>query len=394
MLTYVMVLSDLHLAPTFASARAPYRDATRSPGPALARTIMEAVARAHRDRAELEIVLNGDVLDLDAPRCARDIEEGRPALDVRKEEGAVRAAIEALHAHGSFVNAVREAAWSGVQVFVLPGNHDAQVVLPGVREVLANAFSNGTRSVRDPLSPSPFPPAREARIQFRSWIHRSGPVLVEHGQQYDPLCVATRLGAVGGRLEATAGTVSSFYGPALLAGADPFAIDPFVERRAIVRSLREAAVQGGGAPALRCLRELLAACAERAAGPDPAWLDAVGDEVKASRDVLERHAALAAPKAQPALLLEAARGGHDYGADVDARLRSAMTAAAGLHGAQAVVVGHTHAAMRSTLPNGSVLVNAGTWAPRPEPNAPAGSFAWLAHDGTRLLSAEVVEVRR
>jgi UDP-2,3-diacylglucosamine pyrophosphatase LpxH len=378
MLRYVMVLSDIHLATTFACSAVAYRDATHAPDLELARTIDAAVARARRDGAALEIVLAGDILDLDAPCGLVDIQACGRTSDIRSDVAAAVLARAILCDHPGFVLAIRRAAAAGTRVVILPGNHDAQVVLPSVREALQGAF--GTE------------------IVFRSWLHRVGPVLVEHGQQYDPLCVVTRLGAIAGdrgpRVEATAGTVSSFYGPLLFTDADPFATDPFRERRAVLSSLYGTAQRVGGAPVLRCLRELITACGDRATGPDGDWLATVAAEIAAPVSIVERHAALAAPKADLGLLYSAARGALDYGADVNARIRQAATVASDFHGARAVVVGHTHAPLRTVLPNGAVLVNAGTWAERQEANAPLGSFAWLAHDGSRLLSAEVVEVRR
>lgn len=66
---YTLIVSDVHLS-TLARGPGesmPYRRRENLPDAQLARIFDRAVLQAAADRAELEIILNGDLFDLDAP---------------------------------------------------------------------------------------------------------------------------------------------------------------------------------------------------------------------------------------------------------------------------------------------------------------------------------------
>lgn len=382
---HTLVVSDVHLA-------APAEDERDR---LLARTIDLAQNAAHADHAHLELVLNGDLFDLDAPP------EQRPAdaatYDACRGPGAPALMRRVLEAHPRVVDVLRRVLVAGNRLVVVPGNHDAQLVLPGVRVVLSDALR--TRG-NEPL--------------FRSWFHQTPDgVHVEHGHQYDPLCVMERMypeerpGAEGlgviHRLEDTVGSVGTHHGTAIFSQMNPYAADPLagVRGRDVLAALRASLMQGEMTRVLGATRDLM--LVRRRAGPgaaaadadrlDALWLDAVARETGAPRGTLGAHRALFAPKADASDVAIAATREYDYGADVDARLRAAMGAIARLHGARAVVTGHTHDAwLERHRPTGAWLVNAGSWAPsslepRGRTGAPGeprrevvGTFAHIRND--------------
>ena len=390
MVRYVLVLSDAHLAPLLSSAQMPYRSAAFAPDAALAQTIDRAVARRIREGGALEIVLAGDVFDFDAPLENCETTSCVRSVDVRTAPGAAQALRRILADHPSVLFALRRALAVGARVVILPGNHDAQLVFPEVREVLRGALRDEPSAS---LSARFASPLVATEVVFRSWSHvtADGLVVVEHGHQYDPLCTLSRLLPQDGRTESTVGTVSSFYGPLLFEGGDPFAIDPFAERRSVLRALASSLQRSGPAAILRCTRELMAASADC---PSPSAWELLADEMRVGpRSARARHACFAS-KATVVDLLKAASREYDYGPDVEAALQRAMTVATDVHGAKVAVVGHTHAPRQVVLPNGAVMLNSGSWTPRRSPSDPVGTYAWIATDGQRVLSANVEAVRR
>ena len=367
----VLVLSDIHLAPILRHERLPYRAPEFAPDVELSAVIDAAIARAAKERAALEIVLNGDVFDLDVAADERDASNFCAHCDVRSNAGAAESLEHVVRDHPSFILALRRALASGARVVVLPGNHDAQLAMPAPRAVLRAAIGKG--------------------LVFRSWCYAAagGLVLVEHGHQYDPLCALSRL-IPDGRTEATVGTVSSFYGPLLLR-SDPFMTDPFAERRGVIRAIREAIAEHGSAPLLRCARDLFAASIDR---PPPDDVRALAALAGLDPELAALRRTHFAPKATIAEVVDAAAGAIAYGREVERATDRAMTCATDVHEADVAVVGHTHAPGSRVLPNGATLLNAGAWTPRRDPDAPVGTYAWVATHGPTVLSADVVAVRR
>lgn len=373
---FVLVLSDIHLAPTFESDQLLFRNAAFSPAIYLSQTIDRALEEARAKHATLEIVLNGDVFDFDIAQTAAEAASASrstvstssstsgPPSDVRTEAGATQVLVQILDDHLPFVMALRRALHGGASVVFLPGNHDSQLALPSVQLALRIFIG--------------------AEIRFEPWYHLAaeGAVLVEHGHQYDPLCVVSRLLPSGptvtlgrGRVESTVGTVSSFYAPLLLPGMDPYAIDPFAERRTLREVTAHAMAKGG--PFLACAGELLIAGTDR---PPPDDAEALARTLGVSEELVHYRRQFFAPKATLGQVFAACIGSMDYGRSVQASIERAMMAAISVHGAGIAVVGHTHHPGIVTLPNGRLLLNSGSWTPRRTREEPVGSFSWIEVD--------------
>jgi UDP-2,3-diacylglucosamine pyrophosphatase LpxH len=139
-------LSDLHLGG--GGSTDPFDDDA-----ALVALIDDLAASARAGAPARRLVLLGDTLDL--------------VVAGASGHGA-RAAITGLRriaaAHGEVFASLRRAIASGVRVEVVPGNHDAELALPTVREAFLRLVG---------------------RVRVRPWlVHVPGLVLAEHGQQH------------------------------------------------------------------------------------------------------------------------------------------------------------------------------------------------------------------
>lgn len=375
---FIMVISDAHLAPILEDDRMPYRGRAFAPDEELSHTIDRAVQIARQAGGALEIVLGGDVFDLDVPATSEEVHLCAHTIDPRTSSGGAAVLGRTLADHPAFTLALRRAIAAGARVVVLPGNHDAQLALSSPREVLRRALDT--------------PPGARALV-FKSWCHITddGLVLVEHGHQYDPLCRVHRLVLGREAAEETVGTVSSFYAPLLFPHLDPFAVDPFAERRGVVASLKDALRVGGARGLLFCARDLLAATVDRPATTSAAELAA---EIDADPQIVGLRQQLFASKATGEELLHAALGSVDYMQSVEAAMLRAMVTATDAHGAKVAVVGHTHAPGQMRLPNGATLLNSGSWTPRRDRQQPVGSFAWIVTNGPHVVDAVVQPVLR
>ena len=381
---FTMVVSDVHLAPVFRSDRLPFRGPAFQPDAELSRAIDRALEIARRNQGALELVLAGDFFDLDVAQNPWDVENASRTLDVRTAAGAAKALAATLRDHPGVVLALRRALTAGTRVTIVPGNHDAQLAIPAVAAVLRASVE---------------PPPTDLRLRLRPWCHitADGAVVVEHGHQYDPLCVVRRLvphahgdGPGDLRAEATIGTVSSFYAPLLIPGSDPFAVDPFVERRGMRAILMDALSRGGAA--IHAMRELILASADE---PEPDPTPALAAELGVDPQIVGLRRALFADKATARALLDLAQETPGaYGRLVEHATARAMTTATDVHRARVAVVGHTHAPRRSDLPNGAVLLNSGSWTPRRSSGDPVGSFAWIVTSDGHVVDAHVEPVRR
>ena len=366
-MNFTLILSDAHLAPIFQSERLPYRGSAFAPDAELSRTIDEAVMRAKRHNVPLEVVLAGDVFDLDVPRDGEEARRCCALFDVRTDDGGAYVLKQTLNDHLGVVLALRRALAAGAKVTVIPGNHDAQLGLSGPQAVLQQMVGGD--------------------VLFRPWCHLAagGLVLVEHGHQYDPLCTVNRLVPTA-RTETTVGTVSSFYAPLLLE-ADPFVTDPFSDRKKALATLRETVARFGATPLVRCARDLLAASLDRPAPDDTHELAA---QAAMDPQLAGLRQALFASKATILEALDIT----GYAAKVDRAIDHAMTVATDVHGAKVAVVGHTHAPGSRQLSNGATLLNSGSWTPRRAADAPVGTFAWIVTNGRHVVSTDVLAVRR
>lgn len=318
-----LVVSDAHLSDDASS---------RAIGAALA-SLIGFAGHAHGSR--LEIVLNGDLFDLDAAFDGAD-----PTALLRR----------VLHVQEAFSAAVRAALARGCPVALVAGNHDPDVALAAPRALLEATFPG---------------------LQVRSWLHlcRDG-AIAEHGHLYDPSCVTS---SVAGRAD-TVGSVLARRTSAVFPGLDPHGADPLATPPVVaLRRAREAARDP------RCARDMCLSAAALLRGLGavrPGRLDAgllaalAARETGLPEEALRRHAELIAPRASADGLAGSAHEGA-----VLASVRSAQLAAARIHRAPAVVVGHTH--RPAVLDTGrAYLVDAGSWHVGPDGRA-SGTYAWL-----------------
>lgn len=365
-----LVVSDVHLcgvAPDH-DPWLPYRRRAFLPDDDLAALLDRAPGWARG--ADLEVVFNGDVFDFDAPDVRHLRREAFVPCRSREADGAADLMGAILDDHPVFVAAVQRFAAGGHRVVFIPGNHDAQLAFPAVRRVLAGRL--GGRGIR-----------------FRTLFHRTpGGFLVEHGHQYDPFCVISRLIPDATSLEPTLSSIASYHVPALLGCVNPFGIDPLdVGPGAIFEAARRCASAGGtrvrwyGEGLARLLRGLATVPAAMSQA-DPAAVSSVASETGVTPQTVAAHMGAAASKAAVTGLFDA----RAYGAATDARLRAAAHRLCSLHGARGVVMGHTHQPF-GRWEDGRFFGNSGTWAPAPEGGRPVGSFVWLAAGPRETLAS-------
>jgi UDP-2,3-diacylglucosamine pyrophosphatase LpxH len=184
---HTVVLSDIHLGELEPGDALwmRYRQREQAPDAAFAAMIDALLGRIEGEPrpSELTLVLNGDILDFDAPHVV----DGESVFhdDPRDDAHSVPYAEAVLRDHPGFVDAVARVLARGHKVVLVSGNHDAQMTLPGVRDVmrrrLLDAAARQSSEAREALS---------ARLLFRAWFYLTEDgVLVEHGGQYDPYCV-------------------------------------------------------------------------------------------------------------------------------------------------------------------------------------------------------------
>ncbi|MGK4005026.1 hypothetical protein WMF31_20535 [Sorangium sp. So ce1036] len=138
-------------------------------------------------RHELTLVLNGDVFDFDAPRV---IDRKSVFHDLpRSAEHAVPAMRAMLADHPVFTEALGRVVADGHTVVFISGNHDVQLTLPEVRDLVRARVVDAALAA---LGGTPGEGAREAlaaRVVFRAWFHKTPDgIILEHGNQYDAYC--------------------------------------------------------------------------------------------------------------------------------------------------------------------------------------------------------------
>jgi UDP-2,3-diacylglucosamine pyrophosphatase LpxH len=415
-----------------------YRQRRFFPDERLAAMLDLVASRAGGD--SIEVVFNGDVFDFDvAP-----VKGERLDYDTRcvTEDDAVARLAVILDDHPVFVAAVAKIVAQGGSVVFVAGNHDAQLHWPKVQALLTERLVDAAISAREPA-----PEAREAirgRIAFRAWFHRTvDGVLVEHGNQYDRYCsFASPLApfVAEGQLQRVEPTVGSLvvhhivgrlgyfnpnHDPSFLLGAAGYAKHFFRYYAFAKESLV-------GTWSLGTIRVALALLdhGRRRRRWDDAALARFAVERGIDLETLREHASMAKhagvheflrtlhlDKAALAGVVVAATAlalahprtaiGFALGSvgalaafniavkeksleETYEHLRECQRRIARLHGARAVVFGHTHAAF-GRWEEGTFYGNCGTWSPRHRdiecsvPYERGEPFVWLRSDDNGRL---------
>jgi UDP-2,3-diacylglucosamine pyrophosphatase LpxH len=139
-----------------------------------------------RERAgggPVELVLNGDIFDFDsvtelpeAPPYRLSWLELRRGLHPQKEKSEFKIK-RILEHHAEWVQALRDFIVHGNRVIFVIGNHDLELHWQRVQEAIMSALN--------------LPEEAQKRVRFNEWFYISnGDTLVEHGNQYDPYCMA------------------------------------------------------------------------------------------------------------------------------------------------------------------------------------------------------------
>lgn len=162
-----------------------YRQEPFSPDRELAEMLDRLRQKVRGDA--LTLVLNGDVFDLDAPRVVgqKSVFHDLP----RTAEHAVPSLRAILDDHPIFLDALGRVLAEGHAIVFVSGNHDVQLTLPQVRDLLRARLTEATLAAQAEASHAEPRAAIEGRITFRAWFHRTADgILIEHGNQYDPYC--------------------------------------------------------------------------------------------------------------------------------------------------------------------------------------------------------------
>ncbi|HEX3529570.1 MAG TPA: metallophosphoesterase [Thermoanaerobaculia bacterium] len=170
----LIVISDLHIS------SGPLDDCD----PELEEALVSFVSELSRRATAVELVINGDFLDFVQASPWQDSEfesvsgDGIPLCFTEEQS---RTKLESIcQAHSRIFQALTEllASSSDNRLTIIPGNHDADLFWPSVRESLAARISGGSvrasNQLRFVLERTYRPPEFE-----RIWV--------EHGHQYDPV---------------------------------------------------------------------------------------------------------------------------------------------------------------------------------------------------------------
>jgi UDP-2,3-diacylglucosamine pyrophosphatase LpxH len=184
---HTIALSDIHLCELEPGTGLwmRYRQAAVSPDKEIAALLDDVLSRTKGD--EVELVLNGDVFDFDAPRV-RD-GESHHHDSPRNAKHAVPQIEAILRDHPVFVEALGRVVAAGHRVVFISGNHDVQLTLSDVRDAVRATVVEAAREAlasRDQHEPRA---VLQRRVVFRAWFHKTKDgIVLEHGNQYDELC--------------------------------------------------------------------------------------------------------------------------------------------------------------------------------------------------------------
>lgn len=191
----LVILSDVHLSQAHPETDGDerwmrYRRRDKHPDPDFAR-LVDRVLEAHGGDA-IELVMNGDVLDYDAPW----VKDGKSSFDEfpLTEEGCAEHTARLVADHPIWFDAIAKALLRGHRTLWLSGNHDIELCWPAVRDVIRDDLvrrwsAQWEEAVKQGRAEGLCPPTDiESRIRFRTWFHvTEDGVYIEHGSQYDHL---------------------------------------------------------------------------------------------------------------------------------------------------------------------------------------------------------------
>lgn len=131
----------------------------------------------------VELILNGDTFDFDSVTARPESPpyriswlERRRGLHPQEDKSTFKIR-RILDHHTVLVNALREFIARGNHVIYVIGNHDLELHFPKVQESILEALH--------------LPEEARSRVRFNEWFYISnGDTLIEHGNQYDPYCMA------------------------------------------------------------------------------------------------------------------------------------------------------------------------------------------------------------
>jgi UDP-2,3-diacylglucosamine pyrophosphatase LpxH len=142
----------------------------------------------YRRSGRWQLVINGDFIDFWNVELVRRPKESGEGLAIRRLHAV-------LDAHPAVEDALARFLAAGNGIVFVAGNHDAELIYPGVRSALVERLENargdssgaetgvtGTGTVRlDELQPG--------RVRFVRWFLREeGGAWIEHGHKFDPSC--------------------------------------------------------------------------------------------------------------------------------------------------------------------------------------------------------------
>ncbi|MFK8138909.1 MAG: metallophosphoesterase [Bdellovibrionales bacterium] len=130
----------------------------------------------------IELVLNGDIFDFDSVTKLPDSPPYKMSWLERnrglhpEEPKSVFKIRCILEDHDVFVEALREFIIAGNKLVIVVGNHDVELLYPGVQSEILKFLNLSMEE--------------KTRVRFTPWFYISNEdTLIEHGHQYDPYCI-------------------------------------------------------------------------------------------------------------------------------------------------------------------------------------------------------------
>ncbi len=136
------------------------------------------------DGESIELILNGDIFDFDsvtakppAPPYRVSWVETLTGLKPQEEKSVFKVK-RILNHHEQWVRSLRDFLKKGHRVIFVIGNHDLELHWPRVQEAIVEALTEEEEDL-------------QSQIRFNEWFYISNSdTLIEHGNQYDPYCLA------------------------------------------------------------------------------------------------------------------------------------------------------------------------------------------------------------